>query len=37
MEKKKRPLLSDQFLDEIAEEINQQFGEPKNEQAEEED
>lgn len=37
MTKENRPLLSDEFLDEIAEEINQLYGEPHEEQSEEKD
>ena len=32
MVKENRPLLSDEFLDELANEINQLFGSPTNEQ-----
>jgi hypothetical protein len=37
MEKENRPLLSDEFLDEIVEEINQLYREPQEEQSVEED
>lgn len=37
MAKENRPLLSDEFLDEIVEEINQLYGEPQAEQSEEKD
>ncbi|WP_394234369.1 bacitracin ABC transporter ATP-binding protein [Niallia oryzisoli] len=30
MGKKKRPILSDEFLDELAKEINQLYGDPIN-------
>lgn len=29
LEKKKKPLLTDEFLDELASEINEQFGGPE--------
>lgn len=32
MLKENKPLLSDDFLDELAKEINQQYGDPTNEQ-----
>lgn len=32
MSKEDRPLLTDEFLDEVVREINQQFGAPLNEQ-----
>ncbi|MBZ5752550.1 hypothetical protein [Metabacillus rhizolycopersici] len=32
MSKKSKPLLSEEFLDEIAREINELYGEPNNEQ-----
>lgn len=34
MLKENRPLLSDEFLDELAKEINQHYGRPTNEQNE---
>jgi hypothetical protein len=34
MPKKLKPLLSDEFLNEIAREINELYGEPNNEQKE---
>ncbi|MCM3651651.1 bacitracin ABC transporter ATP-binding protein [Metabacillus litoralis] len=34
MSKKSKPLLSEEFLDEIAREINELYGEPNNEQKE---
>lgn len=37
MAKENRPLLSDEFLEEIAEEINQLYGEPQEEQSVEKD
>jgi hypothetical protein len=37
MAKENRPLLSDEFLDEIVEEINQLYGELQEEQSVEED
>ena len=35
MIKEKRPLMSDEFLDELAEAINQQYGDPSPETNEE--
>lgn len=34
MSKKTKPLLSEEFLDEIAREINELYGDPDNEQKE---